>query len=251
MTSIGTLRDRSLAFAGRLKQTKKELAEQNIPWYPYGSLDNFGHMEALLGYDFDLKSLTGAGKILDIGAADGEMTFFLESEGFELAVIDHPPTNHNGCRALHALKAHLQSKVEILEMDIDAQFQLPGERFGLAIFLGILYHLKNPYFALERLAQSCNYALISTRIARYSAAVNDSKRVFIGDIPVAYLVGPNECNNDATNFWMYSPAGLKQNLDRAGWDIVKFMTVGNTKNSDPATAAGDERAFCLVKSRYF
>ena len=62
------------------------------------------------------------------------------------------------------------------------------------------------------------------------------------------LTGNNR--RDATNFWMFSEAGLRRILQRSGWDIVDFMTVGNTKDSDPATAPGDERAFCYVRSRY-
>ena len=49
---------------------------------------------------------------------------------------------------------------------------------------------------------------------------------------------------------MFSEAGLRRVLDRAGWDVLDFITLGNTTTSDPATNAGDERAFCLVRSRH-
>jgi hypothetical protein len=160
---------------------------------------------------------------------------------------------------LRLLKQALKSNVDILETDLDSQFKLPAERYELAFFLGILYHLKNPYLALESLAKCAHYAFISTRVVRFNVSkgaegptggVNET-RIALQKAPVAYLVAPDETNNDATNFWMFSEAGLKRILDRCGWDIVDFMTLGNTVDSDPATAQGDERAFCYVRSRYF
>jgi hypothetical protein len=147
--------------------------------------------------------------------------------------------------------------VDIHEVDLDARFDLPGERYGLAFFLGILYHLKNPLGALESLARSARYALVSTRIARYNLAPKapttgpvNMARVVLQSIPLAYLVDTFETNNDPTNYWMFSEAGLRRVLDRAGWDVLDFITLGNTTTSDPATNAGDERAFCLVRSRH-
>ena len=119
--------------------------------------------------------------------------------------------------------------------------------------------LKNPFFALERLSQHARHAVISTRIARFNVAsdrigkagqLNDIC-VDLSRVPAAYLVAADECNNDATNFWMFSDAGLKRVLDRAGWELLDYKTFGNTVDSDPATPKGDERAFCLVRSRRF
>jgi hypothetical protein len=78
-----------------------------------------------------------------------------------------------------------------------------------------------------------------------------SERVDFSKIPVAYLLDEREANNDPTNFWIFSDAGLRRILKRTGWEILDYITVGNTNDSDPATAEGDERAFCLVKSRLF
>jgi hypothetical protein len=59
------------------------------------------------------------------------------------------------------LKTALSSSVEIHDVNLDSQFLLPEKSYSLVIFLGILYHLKNPYYALETLAKSANYCLIS------------------------------------------------------------------------------------------
>jgi len=155
----------------------------------------------------------------------------------------------------------LSSNIEIREVDLDAQFALPRETYGLAFFLGILYHLKNPYYALEALAKAAKYCLISTRIAKFNrsdealeisnANLLPYPQIDISQLPVGYLLDEAEANNDSTNYWIFSDAGLRRILKRTGWEICDYMTVGNTVNSDPASAAGDERAFCLVKSRFF
>jgi tRNA (mo5U34)-methyltransferase len=75
--------------------------------------------------------------------------------------------------------------------------------------------------------------------------------VDLSDIPVAYLLDDREANNDATNFWIFSDAGFRRVRARTGWQIVDYITLGNTTDSDPASADGDERAFCLAKSYRF
>ena len=97
------------------------------------------------------------------------------------------------------------------------------------------------------MAKVSEYAVVSTRIARYAA----DKKTLLEDVPVAYLLHDTEANNDPTNFWIFSDPGLKRIFKRCGWDLVDYMRVGNTKKSDPASNEGDERAFALIKSRYF
>jgi tRNA (mo5U34)-methyltransferase len=234
-----------------LDAVKQRLAPAAFGWYPYGTLSNFMLLEKLLGRENrNLLDLAGDAPIADIGTADGDTAFFLESLGHRAHAIDYPPTNYNSCRGLHLLKEALGSSIEIREIDLDKHFELPGERYGLAFFLGILYHLKNPFGALER------HAVVSTRVVRYnlapkargSSAVN-RERVELRTVPTAYLVAADETNNDATNYWMFSEAGLRRTLDRAGWDVLDFTTFGNDRTSDPATNEGDERAFCLLRSR--
>jgi hypothetical protein len=63
------------------------------------------------------------------------------------------------------------------------------------------------------------------------------------------LLGPDESNNDATNFWIFTAAGLRRVADRAGWDVVAMRTVGDVTHSNPQDADHDERAFALLRSR--
>jgi tRNA (mo5U34)-methyltransferase len=256
---IRELLNKSREFKKSLDEKKIELAPSEFGWYPYGTLDNFFLIEKLLSStNRDISALVGSMPVADIGAADGDSAFFLESLGFDAHIVDFPPTNFNGCRGSQLLKQALSSRVEIHQVDLDKHFELPGERYGLALFLGILYHLKNPFGVLEQLAKRAHYLLISTRVTRFNrpkvadvSSDTNQQRVDMQSVPCAYLVSPSETNNDPTNYWIFSEAGLRRILDRTGWDVLDFMTVGNTKDSDPASSAGDERAFCLVRSRHF
>ncbi len=74
------------------------------------------------------------------------------------------------------------------------------------------------------------------------------ERTPIADLPVGYLVAPHETNNDPTNYWILSPAGLERLVERAGWDILERLNVGDTADSDPSTPENDERMFMLLRS---
>jgi len=246
VSSCGATREGALSFRDHLRKIKLTLAAET-EWYPYDILANFIHLEQLLqGENASLLSDVKGWTIADIGAADGDTAFFMESLGAEhVDIIDYPPTNWNGVRGAAMMQKELSSRVEIHHVDLDSQFTLPRERYSLVFFLGILYHLKNPFYALEALAKASEYCLVSTRITRFAA----DRTTDISRIPVAYLVDPHETNNDATNFWIFSDAGLRRIIARSGWELKAFLAVGNTTNSDPASWEGDERAFCLLQSR--
>ncbi|HVU05846.1 MAG TPA: methyltransferase domain-containing protein [Polyangiaceae bacterium] len=214
-------------------------------WYPYNTIDNFIHLDGLLHGPYRaFLRLTDGRPVADIGAADGDLAFFLESIGVSAHVVDHAWTNFNRLAGARTLKTMLNSAVEIHDVDLDSQFRLPETGYGLVFLLGTLYHLKNPYYVLEQLARSSHWCILSTKVAKFSP----DKTVRFAEAPVAYLLAPKECNDDATNYWVFSEAGLRRILDRTGWEVREWTT-SNNPNSDPATAEGDERAFCLLESR--
>jgi hypothetical protein len=146
---------------------------------------------------------------------------------------------------LKTLHRELGSKIAIREIDVDSEFPVDGE-FGLSLCLGILYHLKNPFFVLEHLARRSKYCVLSTRIARHlpgGAPMPEGHAL-------AYLLGEEELNQDDTNFWIFSEPALRRLLERTRWEIVEFITTGDMAGSDPVRPDRDERAFCLLKSHY-
>lgn len=235
-------------FRKTLAAAKQRAGAKDFAWYPYDSLTNFFPLQQLLSSQIRFPSdFAGADLIVDICCGDGDVSFFLESLGCSVEAIDYPPTNYNHMLGVRALKSALGSAVEIFEMDLDGRFALPRERYGLALLFGALYHLKNPFYLLETLAKRARYCLLSTRIARFAP----DRRTQFRDLPVAYLLDAREANGDATNYWIFSEAGLKRVCDRAGWQVEAYTTTGDTVHSDPAHNDADERAFCLLKSRHF
>jgi hypothetical protein len=215
-------------------------------WYPYGTLRNIQVLEELLAtVGLGLLPLCkgSSGKIADIGSADGDLAFFLEKIGFSVDVIDNALTNFNLLEGARIMKKALGSSVTIREIDLDSQFSLSTDKYDAIFFLGTLYHLKNPFFILERLARITSYCFVSTRVA--SQTIDGS---LLSPYPLAYLLDPEECNNDNTNFWIFSDQGLKRLIKRTGWSVLCYGAVGNTTNSTPADLDRDQRAFCALRS---
>ncbi|GLZ41277.1 methyltransferase domain-containing protein [Actinokineospora sp. NBRC 105648] len=237
----------ALRFRAELATRKQEI-DPDFPWYPYDTMSNIVHLRGLLtGDNRDIFGAVKGKHIADIGCADGDFGFFLEQElGCTVDLVDYAPTNYNGLRAADRIRKSLDSGARVVDVDLDSQFTLPADRYDVVFFMGLLYHLKNPYYALEHLAKRAEYCFLSTRIAELSPDHATTLR----DLPLAYLVGPDETNGDATNFWIFSDQGLRRLLSRTGWDIVDYTTVGRTSGSDPSTPDRDERAFCLLRSRH-
>lgn len=85
-------------------------------------------------------------KALDVGPWDGYFTFELERRGAEVTAIDY--ADLDTFRKLHGL---FHSRAKYLKLDVyDVSRDLLGE-FDIVLLLGVLYHLKHPLLALERI----------------------------------------------------------------------------------------------------
>jgi tRNA (mo5U34)-methyltransferase len=215
-------------------------------WYPYNTLASILEFDGILtGENRDLLKLIGDKPFADFGAADGDLGFFFESCGVKnVHIVDSSKLNCNRQEGAYLLKKALNSFASIHDVDLDDSFGLPEKRFGLAALLGTLYHLKNPFLALEILSRHADYCLVGTRIASRLPGQGKS----VSKFPLAYLLDEKECNNDPSNFWVFTETGLKRLLTRAGWELLDFGTSGS-KKSTPASMDTMQRAFCLVKSR--
>ncbi len=236
------------AFQDKLEGVKRALGQLDFPWYPYDTFGSARQLDALLSPDSGaaLKALAGDFAVLDLGCGDGSLTFFLEhflERGNPIDAIDYPPTNHNGMRGIRALREALGSRVEIHSMDADAELKLPRPLYGLTLMLGILYHLKNPFQVLERLAERSQFCVLSTRIARVTP-----RGAPMSEEALAYLVGEYELNADESNYWIFSEAGLRRILERSGWRVRGLVRSGDVANSEPVRLDRDERATCLIES---
>jgi SAM-dependent methyltransferase len=239
--------DRARAFDETIAAAKRRVGTVDFEWYPYGTLYADTHLRQLLSKDLAdyLVDVCPRRRILDVGCGDGELSFFLESLGFGVVAIDHPTYNHNGMRGMRALHAALGSKVEVHEVDLDRQFRLPQDSYDAALFLGVLYHLRNPFYVLEELAKRTNHCLMSTRIAQ---RLPDGSKLPKG-APLAYLLDEHELNWDDSNYFIFTKPALQVMLRRCYWRVENSISIGST-HSDPVRQDRDERIFCLLESTY-
>jgi tRNA (mo5U34)-methyltransferase len=223
---------------------KLTLIKRSIPdfhWYPYNSLGNIPILNQLLhGGNRKLWDQKITPTVLDIGAGDGDIAFLLEYVGCDVTILENPSTNFNDGEGFRILQDRLRSRAALIEQDVDFFFRL-SENYDLAVALGILYHLRNPFAFLISLAQRCERLLLSTRIAKVMGGD------IVQDRPVAYLLEKREANSDPTCYWIFSEAGLMRLLRRAGWTVLDKLSVGYQGESTPVDNDKDERIFVYAQ----
>jgi hypothetical protein len=234
-------------FRATLNAAREAAGPVHFSWYPYDSLGNIIHITRLLeGTGLDLSSLVQGKTILDLGCADGDFAFFLESLGASVVAVDHPRGNYNTLAGISALRDQLHSDVQIRTMDLEKGVHTGPDRFELTLALGLLYHLRNPFGFLESLSTCTRYCILSTRVMRRVPGVDRD----VSALPLTWLLGSDELNADDSNFWIFTEAALRRLFERAHWQVRALTSVGDTAESMPHTMENDERAFCLLESCY-
>jgi tRNA (mo5U34)-methyltransferase len=172
-----------------------------------------------------------AGKsVLDIGAWDGAFAFEAERRGARrVLATDHFCWSGPGWgdkRGFDYAHARLQSNVESL--DVDVPDLDPGRlgTFDVVLFLGVLYHVKDPVRCLEVVSRMSDEHLIIETVV----AADDYP------LPVARYYQGAELNNDPTNFWAPNFPCLKAMLGDCGFRIAHctYTETGQADGLPPA-----------------
>lgn len=147
--------------------------------------------------------------VLDVGAWDGFYSFECEKRGARVTAIDNDQ-HLRGHKGFDVAKAILGSKVEHYDMDLfDVPEKLKRE-FDIVLFMGVLYHLKDPLRALETLFKVTRDLLVL-----------ESHYIEFGDeIPLMRFYPGTELNNDPTNWWGPNIPALISMLEVAGFKGV-------------------------------
>lgn len=161
--------------------------------------------------------LTGK-SVLDIGAWDGFFSFAAERRGAArvLATDSFSWSGRGwGSRAGFELaRSAYGSRVEDLEIDV---MDLAPERIGrfdVVLFLGVLYHLKHPLLALERVASVTGERLILETVVDLAGVQRPAMAFYPG----------RELNDDPTNWWAPNLPGLRAMLHTVGFTRVDVVS---------------------------
>ena len=155
--------------------------------------------------------------VLDIGAWDGFFSFEAERQGAKrVLATDHYCWSGPGWgtkAGFDYIHARTESHVESLDIDLK---DLSPERVGtfdVVLFLGVLYHLKDPLGGLERAASLCTETLMIETAGAMFECTDPVMRFYLGD----------ELGGDATNFWAPNPLCLERMLKEVGFGEVEFL----------------------------
>jgi|RhiMetdeSRZDD1v2_1073273.scaffolds.fasta_scaffold06670_7 tRNA (mo5U34)-methyltransferase len=172
-------------------------------------------------------------RVLDIGCRDGFFSFAMEARGAAVTGVDYAPSNVTGFEVAARV---LDSKVEyVVENVYDLGPQKYG-RFDLVLFLGVLYHLRNPLLALDRIRQMLNLG----GLLFVECQLSTDERVNSLDIPIWQFYPRATLNDDETNKWAPNLPGLGLVVEEAEFTVQDSMVHGS-RGYIKAMVAKDER----------
>jgi tRNA (mo5U34)-methyltransferase len=160
-----------------------------------------------------LPDLTGK-TVLDVGAWDGFFSFEAERRGASRVVaLDtfswQPRGDGTGKAGFDLARRALKSNVEDVEVDVlDISPETVGGTFDVVLFLGVLYHLRHPFLALERLRTVCDELII---VETHVDLIGTRR-------PAAAFYPGTELEGDWTNWWGPNPAAVSGMLEHAGFN---------------------------------
>lgn len=143
-------------------------------------------------------------RVLDIGCWDGFYSFEAERRGAEVVAIDCL-RQENFFRA----RAALDSKVEFHELSV---YELNRDRLGgfdIVLFLGVLYHLRHPLLALERVCE------MTTDVAIVESHVIDG--ILPAPGPIMEFYEEDELGGQYDNWWGPNTECLTRMVRSAGF----------------------------------
>lgn len=172
--------------------------------------------------------LTGK-TVLDIGTWDGFMAFECERRGAtKVVAVDsfvwseerkNLVPGSTGRAGFDLAHKALKSKVKAIECEVLDLSPSELGAFDVVLFLGVLYHMRHPLLALERVAAMTDGLLIVE-----SHAIDDTNTV-----PFMCFYPGNELNNDSSNWWGPSIVCIEAMLRAVGFNDVRRVSNGNTR----------------------
>ena len=174
-------------------------------------------------------------RVLDIGARDGFFSFAAEARGAHVLAIDAVAEEH--LKGFAVAKEILGSSVEYRTMNVyDATPERIG-RFDAIFFFGVLYHLRDPMLALDRLYSVANpgglmWVESHTIDQGFSDPETGEMRTLeavapaLKDVPIAQFYPGGALSGNPSNWWGPNLAALEAMVGSAGFEVLRSRVVG-------------------------
>jgi len=176
-------------------------------------------------------------RVLDIGCRDGYFAFEMERRGAEVIGIDYAPSRTTGFDTAAKI---FESKVPYI---VENVYNLTPEAYGtfdIVLFLGVIYHLRNPLLALDKIR-----AVVRPQGTLFVESVIAADEAIASiNIPLWRFYPDNSLNKDATNKWAPNMIGLQSVIEGAGFQIQNSL-------SDGARGLVTARAVVDARQQYF
>jgi tRNA (mo5U34)-methyltransferase len=157
-------------------------------------------------------------RVLDIGCAEGFFSFEAERRGArEVVAIDSLP---DSVRRFNICRAALGSRATAYLTNVYNLTQREFGTFDIVMFFGVLYHLRNPILALEKIFSVCSGRLLLQTHGFEDPAVGD--RSMAEFHPFGIESGPPEKRTwDPTVFWIPNGACVRDMLKHVGLEGIE------------------------------
>jgi tRNA (mo5U34)-methyltransferase len=171
-------------------------------------------------------------RVLDIGARDGFFSFECERRGAaEVVAIDYLPPEETGFPIARQL---VGSQVELRQANVYDLDPAEYGTFDLVLFLGVLYHLRDPMLALDKIASvSRGKAIIETQMIDDALLTEDGSFRRLADfdpelekVPLMQFYPGGALNNDPTNVWAPNEVCLGAMLEESGFQVSSQLRIG-------------------------
>lgn len=201
---------------------------EHQPWYhrievapgvvtpgTHDSPTGLGHLDAL-GLPSDCSGV----RALDIGCRDGFFAFELESRGAQVVGIDYAAPDVTGFSIASQL---LGSGVTYV---VENVYNLDPEKYGrfdLVLFLGVLYHLRNPMLALDRIrgvTRNEGLLIVETQLST-------DRRIRRSKTPAMQFFPRSELHGDPTSKWAPNLPALRTVVTESQFDVLDAIEHGD------------------------
>jgi len=179
----------------------------------------------------DLPQRLNGLRVLDLGARDGFFSFECERRGAaEVIALDYVDEKLTGFNICHE---YLDSKVKFINGNVYSINSLELGTFDLVLFLGLIYHLRHPVLALDRIYDVMNSGgslIIESHTIDHGLVGVSGEWTNLSseyaDLQIAQFYSNGKLGSDVTSPWAPNQLCLEMMASDAGFMITNSWNAG-------------------------